>query len=366
MRDLVRTPEASMAMWKDLWDKIQGEPAQRRTSIAIAADHTDIEGTLSAPFEAGKHYFVVRLNEMFLAREREWASKYDPLVTVVSEFIYNGAEVSVPTAIGPSVLAKGGTATPVGRMAFVDTRVAGIHPYQGGRLTLTIILYKVQRSNHAKDLLDLIGIGAKALDFASALTPYLKIAGTLLSGIESMLRLDGTQPVIGQRIERDQDASGGIRPGYHALIDLPLKGVDETKFWVKRSQLCYGDSLASATPFEAADFMLYSVVRDELRSDLELLPFRADWARVRREAQTSVADAWTNAKINLASLIQVVRESPDLTADQAEKVVAEWKAEAVRLHKDAEQFATLKGAVDLDQRRRDAGRRDEALAVLDL
>lgn len=355
-----------MAIWKDLFDKIKGEPAERRTSIAIPADRTDIESTLNAPFEAGKHYFVVRLNEMFLAQEREWASKYDPLVTVVSEFIYNGAEVSVPTAIGPSVLAKGGTATPVGRMAFTDTRVAGIHPYQGGRLTLTVILYKVQQSNHAKDLLDLVGIGAKALDFASALTPYLKVAGTLLNGIESMLRLDGTQPVIGQRIERDQDAGGGIQPGYHALIDLPLSGVNEKKFWVKKNQLCFGDTLATALPFEGADFMLYSILRDELRSDLELLPFRADWARVKREAQTSVADAWTNAKINLATLIQVVRESPDLTADQAEKMIAGWKAEAVRLHQDAEQFATLKGAVDLDQRRRDATKRDEALAVLKL
>src|SRR5215207_6779052 len=109
-----------MAVWQDLWQKIKGSPAERRASIAIPADHTDVAAALAVPLEPGKHYFVVRLNEMLLAREREWTTRYDPLVTVVSEFIYHGREVSVPMAIGPSMLAKEGTPTPAGRMAFTD------------------------------------------------------------------------------------------------------------------------------------------------------------------------------------------------------------------------------------------------------
>ena len=356
-----------MASWQDLWQKIKGTPAERRAALAIAADHTDVATQLAAPFEPGKHYFVVRLNEMFLAKEREWASKYDPLVTAVSEFIYDGAEVSVPTAIGPALLAKDSGAVPVGRMAFTDTRVAGLHPYQGGRLTLTLILYKIQRTDHAKDLLDLVGLGAKALDFATALNPYLKIAGTLLSGIQSMLRLDGTQPVVGQRIERDANAGNGIRPGYFALIDLPLADVEPERLWVRGNQLCVGDSLATATPFQGADYMLYSILRDDTRSDLELLPLRQGWATVRREAQTALPEAWTNAKIKLAGLIQTARESPDLTPLQAEAIVAGWKAEAVRLHEDAVDLAQLKGVPgDLGARQRDTALRDEAMSVLKL
>lgn len=352
--------------WQGLWNRIKGTAAEKRASVAIDRTRVDVGATLGDRFEPDRHYFAVRLNEMFLAREREWAAKYDPLVTVESEFIYGAEEVKLPTAIGPSLLEKDGGAAPVGRMTFRDTRVAGLHPFRGGRLSLTIILYKVQRTNHAKDLLDLVGLGAKALDFSSALGPYLKIAGTLLGGIESMLRLDGTQPVMGQRIERDTDAGTGIVPGFHALIDLPAGDVNPDRFWVRDGQLHEGDSLLGAKPFSRADFLLYSIVRDDRRSDLRLLPCTTDWARVRRESQTSIADAWTNAKVNLASLIQTVRESPDLTPSQAEELVTGWKTEAQKLHKDAQAFAQLGPGDDVEMRRRAATVRDEALAVLAL
>jgi len=353
--------------WQQLWDRIKGTPAERRACVAIARDHCDDGAALGRRFAPDAHYFAVRLNEMYLAREREWATRYDPLVTVVSEFIYGSEEVKLPTAVGPSLLQQdGGAATPAGRMSLRNTRVAGLHPFRGGRLALTVILFKVERTNHARDLLDLVGLGAKALDFSSALAPYLKIAGTLLGGVESMLKLNGTQAVLGQRIERDTDAAAGIEPGYHALIDLPADDVKSERLWVKEGQLHEGASMERATPFERGDFVLYSVVRDDRRSDLALLPATSGWTRVKREAQTSVPDAWTNAKVNLAGLIQTARESADLTPAQAEELVAGWKTEAVRLHEDAVNFARLGPDDDKAQRRRAAAVRDEALAVLAL
>ena len=43
-----------------------------------------------------------------------------------------------------------GQQTPVG-MVFSDTRVAGIHPYRGGRLIVTVILYSVVRNEASSD-----------------------------------------------------------------------------------------------------------------------------------------------------------------------------------------------------------------------
>jgi len=70
------------------------------------------------------------------------------MVFVSSELSYDSAEIAVPFVVGPSMIK--GQQTPVG-MVFSDTRVAGIHPYRGGRLIVTVILYSVVRNEASSD-----------------------------------------------------------------------------------------------------------------------------------------------------------------------------------------------------------------------
>jgi hypothetical protein len=347
-----------------IWEKIKASPAVTRARISIPNDHI-IGGQPARALPPNEGYFTVVVNEMFLTHEREWVSKYDPLVTVVSEFIYDSEMKTVPVVVGPALLQEGlAENTPVG-MTYRNTRAAGPHPFRGGRLILTVILSRVQRTDHAKDLLNLVQLGGKALDYASALSPYLKVAEVLTNGVESILGLDGTRPVIGHREEHDADAPGGFVPGYFAMFDLPENDVKANRLWVKGNRLFEGDSADTAKPFTRGDFVLYSVSPAARRSDFDLLPLAPLHRRVMREANTAVAGAWDNAKVSLATLIQDARESPDLSKTHREELIAEWKVEAKKLHTEAEEMATLsRGPVAIPIAADEARTRKEALDVL--
>ena len=349
-----------------IWEKTKASPAVTRARIAIPHDHV-VGGQPARAMARDESYFTVVVNEMFLTHEREWTSKYDPLVTVVSEFIYNNEMESVPVVVGPALLKEGlAENTPVG-MTYRNTRAAGPHPFRGGRLILTVILSRVQRTDRASDLLNLVQLGGKALDYASALSGYLKVAEVLTSGVESILGLDGTRPIIGHREEHDSDAPGGFVPGFYAMFDLGEREVQAERLWVKGNRLFEGDTEDTAKPFTRGDFVLYSVNPAARRSDFDLLPLAPLHRRVMREAQTAVVGAWDNAKVSLATLIQDARESPDLSKTHREELIAEWKVEAKRMHTEAEEMANLSRAPVAIAVPADAARtRREALEVLQM
>lgn len=348
-----------------LWETVKGSPAVTRARVAIPSSRVDVGAKLGTPFARGDHYFSVRVNELYLSKAREWISTIDPMVTTVTEFIYDGQETRVPFVVGPSLIEQFGVQRPAG-MTLANTRVAGLHPFRGGRISLTVILYKVTVTDHARDLMRIIQTGAAALDFGSALGGYLKVADAIITGVESVMHLGGTQPIMGHRVEYDADSPDEVMPGYHVLIDLPEKEVKPERLFVKDGRLHEGDGFDSSRPFERADFVLYSLVQDAKRSDLDLLPFNAQVKRVTREAQTPVREAWENAKVSLASLIQTARESPDLARAQCDALLTEWKAEAVRLHQDAVDLSTLDRTDRSLEQRAAAATRDEALSVLAL
>src|SRR3954454_15898871 len=133
---------AFVDVWKNLWKAIKASPRQLPSTVAIPADHVTAQGTNREKFEADKHYFQVRVNEMFLTEQRKWLTDIDPMVFVVSEFTYDKATQTVPFLVGPMLLEKFSAKVPKG-MIFNDTRVAGLHPYRGGRLSLTVVLGQV-------------------------------------------------------------------------------------------------------------------------------------------------------------------------------------------------------------------------------
>src|SRR5262245_55214215 len=124
-----------------LWERFKHNPSRPFVRVAIPPSRTDKPDV--GEFQPGRHYFVVRVNEMFLAYDREWLRTYLPMVTVVSEFQYSREKQSVPFVVGPSILEKYGMALPNTGLVISNTRVAGIHPFQGGRLNLAVVLYKL-------------------------------------------------------------------------------------------------------------------------------------------------------------------------------------------------------------------------------
>jgi hypothetical protein len=319
---------ALVERWRGLWDDIRRNRTRLPARIAVPPGHVARgQDDPNEDFRADEHYFVVRVNELYLTYDRDWFVKYDPMVLVVTEFTYDDQEHAVPFVVGPSLLGQHGTEAPAG-MVFSDTRVAGIHPYRGGRLTLSVVLSRVQRENYATKLLEVVESTAGVLDFATALGVYVKVAGVVLDGVQALFGLDnGAQPLLGHRKEFEPDAGDTLAPGYFALIDVPEEQLDPGRLWVRDRQLRIGETLETSSPFREADYVLYSILQADRRGDERLLPFYSIVERMRREATSRAKDDWELAKADMTYLWQALVLSPDLTGQQASDLRTHYVAE---------------------------------------
>src|SRR5262249_23437968 len=159
-------------LWNTISNQIISSPRHTPSAITIPTDHVDQAASLGGTFLPNQHYFQVRINELFLTNAREWFSTIDPMVFIVSEFLYDRQEQEVPCIVGPGMMQKYAQRlekVPQG-MLFRDTRVAGVHPYRGGRLSLTVVLCQTESKNYARELLKVVETASSALDFSTALT----------------------------------------------------------------------------------------------------------------------------------------------------------------------------------------------------
>lgn len=72
--------ESLLDRCRALWNRARRSPARPPICISIPDDHVQQERPLAGIFAPDKHYFQVRVNELFLAAGREWYRTYDPLV----------------------------------------------------------------------------------------------------------------------------------------------------------------------------------------------------------------------------------------------------------------------------------------------
>ena len=313
---------------------VQGSATQVPTTAVIAPDHVLDEHAAAEPFRPDEHYFQVRVNEMFLATARQWFARFDPMVLVVSEFIYDKRVQAVPFVVGPTMLQKYGQQLPSG-MILADTRVAGPHPYKGGRLNLALVLSQVQTVNYARELLKVVE-SAAGLSFATGLGAYLPVAGVLLDGLDALLGLQAVTPLMGFRREFDPDAGDTFTPSWLALIDLPEGQLDPGQLWVRGGRLLEGAGPEVARPFRRSDFVLYSIRQQDERTELEILPFYPLWERVEDAAMKAGKEPgdknWESARSDMRSLAQTLQRSPDLTEAQAAALTATYvkRAQALR------------------------------------
>ena len=351
----------------ELWNNVRRSEAQLPTRIAIPAAQTDKgKGDL---FKPNQNYFQVRVNEMFLQYGREWFSTYLPMVLFISEFSYGRQREVVPFVVGPSMLQENGRTLPDQGLLITNTRVAGVHPYRGGRLTMTAILYRTKQTYYARNLLNVVENAASLLDFSTSLGLYTKIATVVLDGVEALFKVSDTDPVVGWRQESDPDAGDEVVPSYFALINKA--DVDRTKLWVKENQLCYGDTLQAAKPYRAADFLLYSLAQTAVRSDANDLPFQELAERVLKDASEPTEAHWKSAKANMLSLYQTLNSSPDLTEEQATQLANGFMSKMKERHETAVALDQMEsGSHRLRERTQEEAKQDvivnEAVSILDL
>ena len=350
--------------FENLWNYIRQGQTFVPTSVAIPRSRTDEENKLGNPFQSHKHYFQVRINEMYLNYSRQWFSKYDPMVLAVSEFIYDENMEVVPFIVGPAMLKNKVKQLPDG-MIFSDSRIAGLHPYCGGRLCLTVVLCRVLQQNYAQKLLQIVESISGALDPSHTLTQYLKIAHVVLDGVDSLLGLGDTVPIIGLRKEIDPDAGDEFEPGYFALIDLPEFQIRLDELWVRKHQLVYGKNMKDARPFRQADFLLYSILQTTKRTDENLLPFYPSFKQIKQDAKKTDGNSWKSTKANMVTLALALEASPDLIVSQARELSDQYQDEMKYIHNRAIDTSSL-GATSQKGVSQKERRLQEVSYILDL
>ncbi len=330
---------------KQLFDHVKSAPAKDRANFKIPAK----EG---APFLPRQHYMQILVNDMYLAREREWWVRYAPVALVAPTYLYEHEDKTVPVVIGPALFQQ--FSQDVGSGTIIrNAPASGMHPYQGGAVTLTVIFSKVEKQDNAGRVLDVL---EKFADIASPAAPtipfssYLKIAGSVMDGMRILLNLPKTQPLLAYRetinpqLDRRDQA---LVPTHLALIDAPaLSAAEKAKFWVKEGQLCYGEAEAGAAPYRKSDFVLLEIAQGSRRTDESRLAFYPLWEETRRLGlQSARQDGfWAEAKSHFNTLKVAVYESPDLTEPDVDRLIQGFFDEMKKIREGGAREQDLKVA----------------------
>lgn len=348
--------------WGETWGKVERDPAILPTTARIPAARTD--KPQRDRFRRDAHYFEVTVNRIFLKYDRELWTTYAPMALVVSEFQYDGENIVVPFIVGPSLLEKSKVELPDHSFVFHDTRVVGLHPYKGGGLTLTVILYKVKRTDTAKQLLKVVERMSSALDFSQVLSTYLKVAGVLIDTVSEVIGSDkDNKPLIGFR--KQFAAGDDFAPGYFVVADGSAPNPDQ--WCVFNKDLKTGTDEQSAAPYTDSNFVLFSIGQEAERDDYEKFPPFGDlWKQVKSEATRPKQESWEMAKAAMSTLYQAMVVSADLTEDHAIVLNNELIAKLMLIRKNA--LANVKMGAEPETAYDNAltRRRENALDILKL
>lgn len=366
--------ERSKQVWNGLLGRPAGPPLVNVRTL----------GATPAPLASNRQYWQLRIGELFLHDPVGWRNTYDPLVVVISEFDYDGARHAVPKLVGPGLLGKMDVASEPLGMIYKDTRVAGLHPYLGGRLNVSLVLCRAKRSDVARALIPVLESAGAALDVAAEIAPYLRIGSVLLDGVDRLRGSQDVESLCGHRRELDPDAGDHVGPlelivagapdGGHVALEggkivAAHRGhrVDATRLMSAADQLCYLWDDGLCYPYRASSFVVAELLASDARGDLTLLPCWPLWQQVRHDAASGTATGLEMARTGMKALYQHLLRSPDFTPDHARRQVLAWKAEMEAVHATAvavaerPTFESTAGDERAAEQARDAALQREAL-----
>jgi hypothetical protein len=353
-----------------LWDRVQalwsraavGEAKTRAQFTIVEAD--------AQTFTPKQHYLQILINEMFLATPRRWFVTYDPLVFVASTYIYGAAQETSPAVVGPSLFQQHGEREEVPQgMIIRNTPVTSLHPYQGGALTLTIEFNRVQRVNNAQNVLNVLeNISSVANPVMPAIpfATYLKIAGSVMEGAQTLLNLQETVPLVGSRVTINPAIRQELKPMHIVLIDADERDIDRERFWVIDSRLHAGQSRETAQPYRAHDFVLLQIAQGKRRDDERTLAFYPLWEKTLELAvKASDSRVWNDTKAHFNTLKYELITSPDLTQADYQRLRDTYLQQITQLRHEAVDLASRAGRGELSAEEQELRRIADELDALD-
>ncbi len=337
---------------KNLWSKISGSERFMPSIIEFKPEQVERAKDLNDSFYPDKNYFTVRVNELFLHQDREWFRRYDPVVFIASEFVYDNKKVEIPFVVGPHLIQKSLNNELVVKNGIVirNTTVAGTHPFKGDPFTLTVVLAQLEKKDYLRDVLKLVESAAATYtgSFVNMVNNYLKVSTLVLDGIDTLFGKKEVMGLIGHRKTLMLNARDDFKPGYFVLINKSEREISDDKeyegknFFVKGDgELYYGTSIGESEPYRDADYVLYSVLATNNRSDIDQLPFYPQWQELLGFAMplTKISEEqWELIKAKFFALHANMRLSPDLIREQVKTLIETYKTELKEIRKDKEEL----------------------------
>ncbi|MBP2316820.1 hypothetical protein [Azospirillum soli] len=298
------------------------------------------EPVTSAGYEIRQNhdYFQFKIDEIFLASGREWWATYDPMVVVLINFLYNDKMIAVPAVVGTQLFGQPRDMVPHGAVLH-DTHITGPHPFRGGRISVSIILYKVKRNDYARNLLKFMEQVSGLLAVGASVEMASKLGNIVVDGLESILDLGDTTPIVGHRFEIDTSSVRGFVANYYSLINSA--GSDVSKLRVVDGRLHLQSEDGVFEKFTSSDYVLYSVSGRESRNDVSSLPFYRLRDQALEAAMIGDQENYQRAKALLLALFQQMVLSPDLCKHQVRVLFDEFKSELMNKHREAVDVLTM-------------------------
>jgi hypothetical protein len=261
-----------MTQLTDLLDGIWRTPNRQMAWGRLQVNHV-IGARAATPFVANDDYVVVKLGSMFLRNSRVLWLKLSPLLHSTVTLPGRNAPRSDSAVIGPAQFGDLASA-PADRSLVLNQRLSGPAVWRGGDLAVAAGLFAVPKDQAASALLDTLG---QLASFAApGVKQVLDIAGIVKAGVESLIGLNGTKPVLGVKDALGDPATAPAgteaRPCVLAGIAAPAADVDFDRLWVREGRLWQGRAADALTPYEQHDHLLLVVEKGPARQDWRGLP----------------------------------------------------------------------------------------------
>ena len=271
--DLLREKNSQMAWGRILPGHVLGVPAEK-------------------PFVRNDDYVIVRLGSMYISQKRELWLKLSPLLHSAVTVQGLKAVHDETAVVGPAQFGDLATA-PADRSVVQNQKLAGPAVWRGGDLKVAAGLFAVPKDQAASALLatlsQLSGLGIPGLKES------LEIANIVKSGIEGLIGLNGTRPVLAVKDALIDEVSAS--PCVLVGLADSASGVDFRQLWVKGGRLYTGPDVNNLRVVERFDHILLSVERGGPRQDWRglpsLLPHEAKFAEPLADASAATADVIT-------------------------------------------------------------------------
>jgi len=318
--------------------KIYSSPTIQPTTGRVPDEQCTPPASAGKEILPNQSYFTVTLNELYLAFGRELWTTYDPMIVATVEYMHRGDSLAVPVVIGPGTIKRPtDNGVPHG-VVINDIPIAGPHPYRGGTITITMLLYKIKHSDYARGFLKFAESVSRAAGVPTNINTLEKVGTALLEGVEELLSMKDNEPIAGHMFTIDDSTRRGFRTGYGVLIADSKAQMAKVRVKEGRLEITDGEQFA---PYREADYVLYSVSERPRRGEVESLPFYSLYEQSVQAAIANDEESWKRAKASLLTLYGQMVASPDLIPSEVESLTDEFVVKITKARKRAQELGAL-------------------------